>query len=114
MYDYMIFDLDGTLSDSVVGLVRSINHSLVYHGYAEQTFSDLLKYFGPPIDQTFLSITASSDKIHIDSLVTKFRERYSSVGFSENTLYDGIGDTPGSFSIRDKTWGLYFQAIGFC
>jgi phosphoglycolate phosphatase len=88
MYDYIIFDLDGTLSDSAVGLVRSINHSLVYHGYAEQPFPDLLKYFGPPIDQTFLSITASSDKIHIDSLITIFRERYSSIGFSENTLYD--------------------------
>ncbi len=90
MYDYIIFDLDGTLSDSAVGLVRSINHSLVSHGYGEQPFADLLKYFGPPIDQTFIKLTDTSEKGHIDSLVTKFRERYSSVGYSENTLYDGI------------------------
>jgi phosphoglycolate phosphatase len=90
MYDYILFDLDGTLSDSAVGLVRSINHSLMIHGYAEQSTTDLLKYFGPPIDYTFLSITASSDKTHINSLVAVFRERYSTIGYSENTLYDGI------------------------
>jgi phosphoglycolate phosphatase len=90
MYDYILFDLDGTLSDSAVGLVRSINHSLLVHGYTEQSTTDLLKYFGPPIHHTFLRITASSDRIHINSLVTVFRERYSSIGYSENTLYDGI------------------------
>jgi phosphoglycolate phosphatase len=90
MYDYIIFDLDGTLSDSAVGLVRSINHSLKVHGYAEQSTADLLQYFGPPIDHTFTQITASSDKTHINSLVTLFRERYSTIGYSENTLYDGI------------------------
>jgi phosphoglycolate phosphatase len=90
MYNYILFDLDGTLSDSAVGLVRSINHSLKVHGYAEQSTTDLLPYFGPPIDHTFLRITASSDKTHINSLVTVFRERYSTIGYSENTLYDGI------------------------
>jgi phosphoglycolate phosphatase len=90
MYDYIIFDLDGTLSDSAVGLVRSINHSLRYHGYAEHPINDLIQYFGPPIDHTFLRLTASSDKSHLDSLVNIFRERYSTIGFSENTLYEGI------------------------
>jgi phosphoglycolate phosphatase len=90
MYDFVLFDLDGTLSDSSVGLVRSINHSLKVHGYAEQSIADLLQYFGPPIDHTFTRIIASSDKTHINSLVTAFRERYSTIGYSENTLYDGI------------------------
>jgi phosphoglycolate phosphatase len=90
MYDYILFDLDGTLSDSAVGLVRSINHSLMVHGYAEHSTTDLIKYFGPPIDHTFLSITGSSDKTHINNLVTIFRERYSTIGYSENTLYNGI------------------------
>lgn len=90
MYDYILFDLDGTLSDSAVGLVRSINHSLKVHGYAEQSTADLMQFFGPPIDHTFLQITASADKTHISSLVTVFRERYSTIGFSENELYEGI------------------------
>ncbi|MEW6185964.1 MAG: HAD family hydrolase [Thermodesulfobacteriota bacterium] len=90
MYDYIVFDLDGTLSDSAVGIGRSINHSLMVHGYAEQSIADLLQYFGPPIDHTFTRITATLDKPHINSLVAVFRERYSTIGFSENELYEGI------------------------
>jgi phosphoglycolate phosphatase len=93
MYDYLIFDLDGTLIDSAIGIARSINHSLNYHGYAEQSASNLIKYFGPPIDHAFKHLVDSSDQSLINSLVTKFRERYSSVGYSENTLYDGIEAT---------------------
>ena len=62
MYDYIIFDLDGTLSDPVVGITKSINHALRYHGYGKQSTSDLSKYIGPPIDQTFASITNSTDR----------------------------------------------------
>ncbi len=90
MYDYIIFDLDGTISDPVVGITKSINHSLLHHGYDEQSMSGLSKYIGPPIDQTFSQITASQDKGHLNSLVAKFRERYSNIGYSENKLYDGI------------------------
>jgi phosphoglycolate phosphatase len=90
LYEYILFDLDGTLSDSAPGLVRSINHSLVHHGYAERSFPDLLKYFGPPIDQAFAHLIDSLDRAHINSLVTVFRERYSTIGYSENKLYDGI------------------------
>jgi phosphoglycolate phosphatase len=90
MYDFIIFDLDGTVSDSIVGITRSINHSLRHHGYAEHSTANLLKYMGPPIDKTFSHLTGSSDKAHIISLVTVFRERYSRVGYSENKLYEGI------------------------
>ncbi len=90
MYDFIIFDLDGTLSDSIIGITRSINHSLSYHGYGEHSITNLLKYMGPPIDQIFAHLTASSDRARINSLVTIFRERYSSVGYSENKLYEGI------------------------
>jgi phosphoglycolate phosphatase len=90
MYDFIIFDLDGTISDSIVGITRSINHSLSHHGYGEHSIADLLKYMGPPIDQTFAHLTASSEQTRISSLVTIFRERYSKVGYSENRLYVGI------------------------
>ena len=90
MYDYIIFDLDGTISDPVVGITRSINHSLLHHGYDEHSIADLSKYIGPPIDQTFTQITGSLDNDHINSLVAIFRERYSSIGYAENKLYNGM------------------------
>ena len=49
------------------------------------------KYIGPPLDQTFAALTASSDESLIRSLVAKYRERYAAVGYAENRIYDGIG-----------------------
>ena len=55
MYDFIIFDLDGTLSDSIVGITRSINYSLSHHGYGEHSITKLLKYMGPPIVSNIFS-----------------------------------------------------------
>jgi len=89
-YDFLIFDLDGTLSDPKEGIVRSINHALVSHGYGELPEKELVRYIGPPLDQTFAQITRASEAARITSLVEIYRERYASVGYSENTIYDGM------------------------
>ena len=87
---HLIFDLDGTISDPAVGILRSINYALKSFGYAEIVESEISTYIGPPIDQTFRSLTQSTSNEHILALVAKFRERYGAVGFSENSLYPGI------------------------
>jgi phosphoglycolate phosphatase len=107
MFDYIVFDLDGTLSDSIVGLTRSINHSLRIHGFDEMAGADLLKYIGPPLDRSFSIITGIDDEARIQSLVAVFRERYDRIGYSENRLYDGI---------EEALRGLYDSGIklGVC
>ena len=87
-----MFDLDGTISDPKDGIVRSLNHALSAHGFACQDKNALTAYIGPPLDSTFRTITASDDPALITSLVAKYRERYSEVGYSENVLYAGIPD----------------------
>lgn len=89
-YDFLIFDLDGTLSNPKVGIVRSINHALARHGYKELPEAELVRYIGPPLDQTFARITRSSKMAEVKELVETYRERYASVGYAENTIYDGI------------------------
>jgi phosphoglycolate phosphatase len=89
-YKYWVFDLDGTISDPKDGIVRSLNHALSAHGFACQDESALATYIGPPLDSTFKIITDSDDPALITSLVAKYRERYSEVGYSENVLYAGI------------------------
>lgn len=91
-YEYLVFDLDGTISDPKDGIVRSLNFSLTAHGFSSQDESELSTYIGPPLDSTFKAITKSDDPELIASLITKYRERYSDVGFSENVLYDDIPD----------------------
>jgi phosphoglycolate phosphatase len=91
-YKYWVFDLDGTISDPKDGIVRSLNHALSALGFACQDENALTAYIGPPLDNTFRIITDSDDPALITSLVAKYRERYSEVGYSENVLYAGIPD----------------------
>ena len=88
--DFIVFDLDGTISDPKDGIVRSMNYALAEHGLAVRSEQELQRYIGPPLDSTFKELSNSSDSKLILSLVAKYRERYSEVGFSENKLYEGV------------------------
>lgn len=90
IHDLLLFDLDGTISDPIEGIARSINHSLSHFGYPELPHADISPFIGPPLDETFRAITGSSAESHIGELVGRYRERYADVGYSENTLYPGI------------------------
>jgi phosphoglycolate phosphatase len=88
----LVFDLDGTISDPVVGIGRSINHALESFGYPAVPEREVSKFVGPPLDQTFRSIVGPVTNARIAELVSRYRERYADVGFSENVLYPGIAE----------------------
>lgn len=89
-HDFVVFDLDGTLSDPLVGIGRSINYALSHFGYAELPLAQLSVHVGPPLDQAFSVITGLSSSSALDGFVAKYRERYGEIGYSENVLYPGI------------------------
>lgn len=89
-YDTLIFDLDGTISDPKQGIVNCMNYALTSHGFSECSGDEISRYIGPPLDIGLSSLASTTDKALITSLVSKYRERYSESGFSENTLYPGI------------------------
>lgn len=91
-HDLVLFDLDGTLSDPLVGIGRSINYALEHFGFAPLDLVRLAQYVGPPIDETFVELTGVSSDADVRALVAKFRERYSDVGYSENVLYPDVAD----------------------
>jgi phosphoglycolate phosphatase len=99
-HDLVLFDLDGTLSDPLEGIGRSINYSLVHFGYEPLEFSRLAAFVGPPLDETFRTITGVNTEFDLKALVAKYRERYAEVGYSENVLYPGIAE---ALAILSKT-----------
>lgn len=107
-YEYLVFDLDGTISDPKQGITRSLNYALSAHGFSEQDEGKLTRYIGPPLDSTFKTITKSDNPKLISSLVAKYRERYSDVGFSENALYP---DIPEALAQLHLTSGI---TLGVC
>lgn len=105
-HDVILFDLDGTLSDPLVGIGRSINYALSHFGYPELPLSQLAVHVGPPLDQAFTVITGVAAPSALDGFVAKYRERYGEIGYSENVLYPGIAEALASLIGAGITLGV--------
>lgn len=86
-YDTLLFDLDGTLTDSTEGIIRSLEHAIKEMGF--DVPEDTNKFLGPPIRQSFAEYLGMNEE-QISEAVRIFRERYSRIGLFENRVYDGI------------------------
>ena len=84
------FDLDGTISDPVVGITASINYALDKLGQPARDPRDLKAYIGPRLQDIFADLLERSDRENIHSAITFYRERYFRVGYRENVIYPGI------------------------
>ncbi len=69
-YDYLIFDLDGTISDPKDGIVRSVNYALDSHHFAPCGEQEISRLIGPPIEKLFAALTGSNDQGLLNSLIT--------------------------------------------
>lgn len=87
-YDTVLFDLDGTLTDSSEGIVKSLQHALKAFGI-ERERESLLKFIGPPIQENFVELLGKTGE-PVERAVKIFRERYERVGYLENRLYEGV------------------------
>lgn len=86
-FDTLLFDLDGTLTDSTEGIVRCLEYALERMGF--DIPEDTNKFLGPPLYQSFAEFCGMNEE-QVNEAVKIFRERYSTVGLFENRVYDGI------------------------
>ena len=89
-YHSLIFDLDGTLTDPLTGIVRCMNYALSSHDYQVRSEQEIRPYIGPPLEIALGELSGSTDETHIKELVATYRERYGELGYRENVVYDGI------------------------
>ncbi len=83
----VIFDLDGTLTDSAEGIVASFLHALSHVGAPVPEGDLTARIVGPPMDDTFRAMGLGEST---DAAIAAFRAEYGARGWSMNTLYDGI------------------------
>ena len=89
MYRAILFDLDGTLTDSSEGITKSICYAFEHFGIEVASLDELRVYIGPPLRPEFMA-RLGVDEERSAQLYAKFRERYSVTGWKENRPYPGI------------------------
>ena len=89
MYDLVMFDLDGTLTDSAKGITNCVKYALENFGIHEEDYEVLKKFIGPPLVDCFMELYSFS-KEEATLALEKYRERFSTIGLYENDMYDGV------------------------
>lgn len=88
-WDVVLFDLDGTLTDSGLGVANGVLYALEKMGYPKPTDSELKKYLGPPLWTSFQDY-AGMPESDTPEAVRLYREYYNETGAFENSVYPGI------------------------
>ena len=89
MFKYLLFDLDGTLTDSQEGITKSVSYALINLGVKDLPDDIKLRFIGPPLKDSFAKY-CGFDEETTKKAIALYRERYSTVGKFENRPYDGI------------------------
>ena len=90
-YSTILFDLDGTLSDSSQGIINSIIYALEKYDVNDYDMPLLRKFLGPPLHESFEKYFGF-DKEKSLQAVKLYREYFSSKGLFENEIYGGVSD----------------------
>lgn len=86
---YILFDLDGTLTNPAAGITRCVQYALRAFDIEEPDLDRLTCYIGPPLDESFRRFHGLSQKEAVRA-VAKYRERFSEIGIFENEVIEGI------------------------
>lgn len=87
-YESILFDLDGTLTDSSEGITKCAALALNHYGIRYGSLDDLRVFIGPPLRLTFPQFGVPEEEV--ENAIAVFRSRYTTVGKFENRPYDGI------------------------
>ena len=90
-YQHILFDLDGTLTDPMIGITSSVKYALSYFNIEVEDLRSLCPFIGPPLKTSFKDFYQFTDE-QADVAIAKYREYFSKQGIFENTLYQGIDE----------------------
>lgn len=97
----ILFDLDGTLTDSAIGVTKAFSYALASYGI-QAAPDDLTMVVGPPLHQSFIDFFGFSEA-EAYRAVDKYREYYRDTGIFENRVYPGIPKLLSDLAAAGKT-----------
>lgn len=105
MFEYILFDLDGTLTDPKIGITSSVQYALRAFGIDEPDLDKLEPFIGPPLADSFMEFygfTPEQTRLAIE----KYHERFDNQGIYENELYEGMDSLLSSLKEGGKTLAI--------
>ena len=91
MFDTILFDLDGTLTDPGEGITNSVAYALRKYGIEVSDRSELYKFIGPPLKDSFMKYYGF-DEDKAEEAIAYYREYFRDTGIFENRVYEGVED----------------------
>ena len=91
MYDTVLFDLDGTLTDPGEGITNSVDFALSKYGIETKDKRELYKFIGPPLKDSFMKYYGF-DEAKAEEAIAFYREYFRDRGIFENRVYDDVED----------------------
>ena len=85
----VLFDLDGTITDSGPGIMNGVRYALKKAGMREASEEELRSFIGPPLKEQFRDFCGITDE-EAAEMVRLYREYYTEKGIFENAVYDGV------------------------
>ena len=92
MIKYVLFDLDGTLTDSGPGIINSAIYALGKFGITIKDRKELFPFIGPPLSESFRDLFGIPED-QVPLAIKYYREDYNVKGIYENEPYEGICET---------------------
>lgn len=88
-YQFLLFDLDGTLTDPKAGITGCVQYALKSFGIEEPNLDRLEHFIGPPLRENFMESYGFTKEM-AEQATEKYRERFVKTGIYENTIYPGM------------------------
>ena len=102
MYNYILFDLDGTLTDPGLGITNSVMYALKKFNIDVEERASLYKFIGPPLMDSFKMFYGFSEE-DSELGVKYYREYFKERGLYENEVYDGIEELLKALKDQNKS-----------
>lgn len=90
-FQYILFDLDGTITDPKVGITKSVAYALERQGIMVDNLDTLCKFIGPPLKDSFQDFYQFDEETAL-AAVDHYRDYFSVKGLYENEMYPGISE----------------------
>ena len=91
-YQYILFDLDGTITESAPGILNSVRYALKKMGFSIRDEEELLQFIGPPLVDSMKKYYGMNEE-QAEQAVVFYREYFSQKGMFENSVYEGIEES---------------------